>query len=99
MPFFICSTVRVSHTKSLVEPGERREAEPASYESNAAKWVMMPAFAKPRRVQLKRDADLRAFADECAFNRLELKGTAIGVICAGAVYQHVVEGLFLTPAS
>lgn len=92
--FFIRSTVRVSHTKTLVEPGERREAEPAPYESNAAKWVMMPAFAKPRRkVQLKRDADLRAFADECAFNRLELKGTAIGVICAGAVYQHVVEAL------
>ena len=94
VPFFIRSTVRVSHTKTLVEPGERREAEPAPYESNAAKWVMMPAFAKPRRkVQLKRDADLRAFADECAFNRLELKGTAIGVICAGAVYQHVVEAL------
>ena len=55
---------------------------------------MMPAFAKPRRkVQLARDAALRAFADECPFNRLELKGSKIGVICTGAVYQHVVEAL------
>ena len=94
VPFFIRSTVRISHTKTLVETGERVAHEPAAYESNAAKWVMMPSFAKPRRkVQLARDAALRAFADECPFNRLELKGSKIGVICTGAVYQHVVEAL------
>ncbi|MEE0145406.1 MAG: hypothetical protein UEP80_03440, partial [Senegalimassilia anaerobia] len=53
VPFFIRSSVRVSHTKTPVERGPRTEHELKPYESNPAKWVMMPAFAKPRRkVQL-----------------------------------------------
>lgn len=55
VPFFIRSSVRVSHTKTPVERGPRTEHELKPYESNPAKWVMMPAFAKPRRkVQLER---------------------------------------------
>ena len=61
VPFFIRSSVRVSHTKTPVEVGSRKEVEPAPYESNPAKWVMMPAFAKPRRkVQLERIEALRS---------------------------------------
>ena len=94
VPVFIRSTVRVSHTKTPVEPQARTEQELAPYESNPAKWVMMPAFAKPRRkVQLDRIDALRAWADECAYNVEERRGTAVGVVCAGAVYQHVREAL------
>lgn len=94
VPFMIRSTVRVSHTKAPVEVGEREEAELVEYEKQPSKWVMMPAYAKPRRKeQLKRDAKLREWADECAFNRVEKRGGEVGVICAGACYQHVVEAL------
>ena len=55
---------------------------------------MMPAFAKPRRkVQLERIDALRAWAEECPYNEVVRKGSAVGVVCAGAVYQHVVEAL------
>ncbi|MFR7403277.1 MAG: hypothetical protein ACLUW6_01070 [Coriobacteriaceae bacterium] len=55
VPVIIRSSVRISHTKTPVEAGERAEAPARSYEKNPAKWVMMPAFAKPRRlVQLDR---------------------------------------------
>ena len=94
VPVFIRSTVRVSHTKTPVEPGERTEIALKPYESDPAKWVMMPAFAKPRRkVQLARIDALRAWAEECPYNEVVRKGSAVGVVCAGAVYQHVVEAL------
>lgn len=94
VPFFICSSVRISHTKTPVEVAPRIEAPLKPYEKNAAKWVMMPAFAKPRRtVQLARIEDLSAWAEACPYNRAERRGGAIGVVCAGAVYQHVREAL------
>ena len=94
VPVFIRSTVRVSHTKTPVEPGARAETALKPYESDPAKWVMMPAFAKPRRkVQLARIDALRAWAEECPYNEVVRKGSAVGVVCAGAVYQHVVEAL------
>ena len=94
VPFIIRSTVRVSHTKTPVEVGERQLVELKPYEKNAAKWVMMPAFAKPRRkVQLERVEKLREWVEDCAYNRVEKRGDKVGVICAGAVYQHVRNAL------
>lgn len=94
VPFMIRSTVRVSHTKTPVEVGERIAYEPKDYEKDASKWVMMPAFAKPRRkVQLERIAKLAEWVENCEFNRIERHGDEVGVICYGAVYQHVVEAL------
>ncbi|MBQ9042478.1 MAG: 4Fe-4S binding protein [Eggerthellaceae bacterium] len=94
VPVMIRSTVRVSHTKTPVEVGERKNVELKPYEKDPSKWVMMPAYAKPRRkVQLVRDEQLRAWTETCSLNRVEKKGSDIGVICAGAAYQHVVEAL------
>ena len=94
VPFMIRSTVRVSHTKTPVEVGERVEHVIGDYEKDAAKWVMMPAFAKPRRkVQLDRIEALENWVEDCPYNRVEEKGCEVGVVCAGAVYQHVVNAL------
>lgn len=94
MPCMIRSTVRVSHTKCPVELGERVEVEPKPYAKDAAKWVMMPAYAKPRRVSLDaRVAAVTEYAETCEFNRIERNEGAIGVICCGATYQHVREAL------
>ena len=94
VPVMIRSTVRVSHTKTPVEVGEKYDYEPTPYEKDPSKWVMMPAFAKPRRkVQLSRDEKLREWVEDCPYNEVLEKGKAVGVICAGAAYQHVVEAL------
>jgi len=94
VPVMIRSTVRVSHTKTPVTVGERQTIELKPYEKDPSKWVMMPAFAKPRRkVQLKRDEQLKAWVEECPYNRIEMHGSAVGVVCAGAAYQHVTEAL------
>ncbi len=94
VPFMIRSTVRLSHTKAPVECGERLAYTLKPYEKDAAKWVMMPAFAKPRRkVQLKRIESLEAWVEECDYNRVIEGAGKIGVVCAGACYQHVAEAL------
>ena len=94
VPFMIRSTVRVSHTKTPVEVGEKCDYALKPFESDRAKWVMMPAFAKPRRkVQLERIEKLKAWAEECPFNEVVERGAEIGVVCTGAVYQHVLDAL------
>ena len=94
VPFFVRSTVRVSHTRTLVETGDRVSFEPKLYETDPAKWVMMPAYAKPRRkVQLDRIDKLSAWAEDCPINKEIIRSDEIGVICSGAVYQHVIEAL------
>lgn len=97
-PFLIRTTVRTSHTKSPVEIGERIPCEIKPYETNPDKWVMMPAFAKPRRKVLTDRMDaLRLWAETCKYNCIEQaqedNKSPIGVICAGAVYEHVREAL------
>ncbi|MEC4175900.1 thiamine pyrophosphate-dependent enzyme [Adlercreutzia sp. R7] len=94
VPVMLRSSVRVSHTKTPVEPGERTEHELVPYRKDPAKWVMMPAFAKPRRaVQLQRIDALREWVETCPYNEVVRRGGDIGVVCAGAVYQHVAEAL------
>lgn len=94
VPVMLRSSVRISHTKTPVEPGERTVAPAAPYEKNPAKWVMMPAFAKPRRHdQLARIDALRAWVEECPYNEVIRRGDEVGVVCAGAAYQHVAEAL------
>ncbi len=94
VPFLIRSTVRISHTRTPVEPKMRTEAPEHPFESDPAKWVMMPAFAKPRRVvQLERVSALKAWVEECPYNRIIEGERRVGIVCAGAVFQHVREAL------
>jgi indolepyruvate ferredoxin oxidoreductase alpha subunit len=95
IPVLLRSTVRVSHTKALVETGARATgALPMPYQTDTAKWVMMPAMAKARRLDLdQRLIELESCAEQCNLNRAELRDRSIGVVCAGAVYQHVREAL------
>lgn len=94
VPFFIRSSVRVSHTKTPVQVGDRVEVPLKDEEVLPSKWVMMPAFAKPRRVvQLDRIKKLSEWAETCPYNRVIPGEGKIGIICAGAVYQHVHQAL------
>ena len=95
VPVLIRSTVRVSHTKSLVQEGSLPHLDPQpAYQTEPSKWVMMPAMAKLRRVDLdRRIAALTQFAEETTLNRVEIRDTSVGIVCAGACYLHVREAL------
>lgn len=93
-PFFIRSSVRISHTKTPVEVGERVEVPLKEYQSNPSKWVMMPAYAKPRhKAVIQRTDDLAAWVESCEYNVVEKGEGKRGIICYGSAYQHVREAL------
>lgn len=93
MPVFIRSSVRVSHTKTPVERQPRNIIPSGEYKKDPASWVMMPAFAKPRRkVLLNRIDELSQAVDSWDdVNRIEMRDSSMGFVCAGASYQHVRE--------
>lgn len=95
VPACIRSEVRISHTRTPVEEcAEKGDPARKPYEKSPQKWVMMPAFAKPRRLdQIARIEAMREWADTCPFNRTEMRSTKVGVVCAGATYQYVRSAL------
>ena len=94
-PVMLHETMRVAHTRTMVDvAGERNEVAPRDYESRIPKFVMMPANAVRRRaVTDEREDALVAFAETSELNRVEMRDTKVGVICAGALYTHVREAL------
>ncbi len=93
-PVLVRSTTRMSHSKSLVDVGERTAPPEGRYESDVPKYVMMPAMARVRRKALdERLAKLQRFSDECDMNVAEMRDTSLGVIASGIPYQYVREAL------
>ena len=90
-PVILKMCTRVSHSQSLVELGERTEAE-KPYEKNIAKYVMMPGNAIRRHpVVEERTRKLTELAETCDLNRVEMGGTSMGVITSSTFYQYVKE--------
>lgn len=94
VPVLIRSEVRISHTRTPVDALEPSDAPSYPYEKQPQKWVMMPAFAKGRRIdQVHRIADLEEFAESTDLNSVEMRSNKMGIICAGASYQYVRDAL------
>ena len=94
-PVMLHETMRIAHTRTVARcEGTRHAVEPRAFENDIKKYVMMPANAVTRRsVADERTDKLIAFAETTDLNREEMRDTSIGIICAGAVYQHVREAL------
>ncbi len=94
IPVIIRSTVRMSHTKAVVDCGERVEHKLRPYTKDVSKWVMMPAFAKQRRkVSDQRVLDLAEWGSTSSITRDEYRDKSIGIICSGVSYEHVREAM------
>lgn len=93
-PVIVRLSTRVSHSQSTVEILDKERYQLKDYIKDAAKYVMMPAMARRRHVEVeKRMAALRAFSNECSLNRIEMDKTEIGVITSGISYQYVKEAM------
>ena len=87
-PLLLRTTTRISHSRSLVQPGEREERACRGYQKNPAKYVMIPGFARQRRPLVeKRLEALRMAASISPLNRIEKGSTRYGIVCSGVVYQ------------
>ncbi|NBK78639.1 indolepyruvate ferredoxin oxidoreductase subunit alpha [bacterium D16-76] len=93
-PVVLRLTTRIAHARGVVDCGERVEAPLKDYQKDAAKNVMLPAFARPKHGKVEeRTRALVQWAEGCEVNRIENNGKKTGVICAGAVYQYAREAL------
>ena len=91
-PVFLRLSVRVDHSQTLVELGERSVPEFAPYEKNMKKYVMLPGNAIARHVVVEDNlAALAEAAETCPLNREEMGDTSIGFVTAGICYQYVKE--------
>ena len=92
MPVLYRTTTRVSHSKSLVTFGEREEAEPFTYTRNNPKFNCSPANAYRNHAKVEKHlAELREYANTCPINKVEMKGTKIGVISASIAYLYAKD--------
>ena len=93
-PVIVRMTTRVAHSQSMVERSAPAASELKEYAKNVSKYVMMPAQARGRHIEVeKRDNAIREFADTMDINRMEMRSTKIGIICSGCVYQYVREAM------
>ena len=84
---------RVSHSQSVVEPGERMLPARKKYEKNPGKFIMMPANAKKRHPEVEaRTRALAAWAETAEINRIEAgSDKSCGIITSSTCYQYVKE--------
>ena len=92
MPVLFRTTTRVSHSKSLVELGEREEHEIAPYQKNAQKFVCTPARAYTNRAKVEANMQrLADYSERSPLNRMELRSGKLGVISASIAYEYAKE--------
>ncbi len=93
------SSTRISHSRGIVEEGERVEREVIPYQKNFQKYVSMPAMA--RRLHVEQEKRLNQIIEDASkitaggkpINRVELNDREIGIVTSGICYQYVKEAL------
>lgn len=91
-PVLVRLSTRVAHSQSIVEMGVKTDSKLKAYVKNIDKYVMMPAMARKRHVEVeKRMALLREYSNEGGINRIEWGDKKIGVITSGIAYQYARE--------
>jgi indolepyruvate ferredoxin oxidoreductase alpha subunit len=94
VPVMIRLHTRVSHSRSLVEICDRKEAPLKEYTKDCGKYVMMPGMARMRHVVVEeRQKALQEYAESSELNVVEMNDTKIGIICSGICYQYAKEAL------
>ena len=92
MPVLFRTTTRVSHSKSLVTFGEREEQEVPAYVRNTRKYICAPDNAYLNHPKVEKNlAALEEYGNTCPINKMELRGTKIGVITASIAYQYAKD--------
>ncbi len=87
-------TTRISHSKGVVEIGERKTVDHPGFERNITKYVMVPAHAiKRHKIVIERLEKLKAFAEDTGLNRIEWNGRKVGIVTGSIAYQYAKEAL------
>ncbi|MFW6160441.1 MAG: thiamine pyrophosphate-dependent enzyme [Acidobacteriota bacterium] len=95
IPVMIRMVTRLSHSRSLVKPGESRPENKKS-QSEWTDWTLLPANARRRFEELlKIQGDLLRESENSLFNQLNLnkEDHYLGIIASGIGYNYVMENI------
>jgi indolepyruvate ferredoxin oxidoreductase alpha subunit len=93
-PVLIRTTMRTSHSKSVVTLGKRPEEkeEVGPFPRNMEKYNCMCLYAKKRHPLVEqRLLDLAAYAETFPWNRIEWGSRDLGIIASGVVFEYAKE--------
>ncbi len=94
-PVLLRMCTRIAHSQSVVELCEPTPTVKREYVKTPQKYIMAPANAIRRHpVVEQRTADLTAYAESAAINRVDAgEDNSVGIITSGTCYQYVKEVL------
>ena len=93
-PILLRMTTRVCHSKTVVRRGTVTvpPSGPAHFEHDLPSRAMIPAYARPAHVRLRKAlAEMAAWNDQAGPNQLIAGSSSLGIITSGIAYQHVRE--------
>jgi indolepyruvate ferredoxin oxidoreductase alpha subunit len=92
-PVLLRSNTRISHSRSIVELGERKVPErEIHFEKDPPRYVPVPLWGRVMRRNVeKRLGEVKKAVEASALNRIEWRGRSLGVITASISYQYVRE--------
>lgn len=93
-PVMVRISTRVAHSQSIVEIGQREDIPLKDYKKDVAKYVMMPAMARRKRVELEdKLARLREYSNKSPLNQIINPGKKEGAVTSGISWQYTREAL------
>lgn len=94
-PVLFRTTTRISHSKSVVELGERQEpAKIGNIPRDIKKYTMLPGFARPKHPVIEAKLkELAVLGATSPLNRVEMGDTSVGIVSAGVAYQYAKEAM------
>ncbi len=91
-PVLVRLTTRIAHGRSPVILGERQKVAVKEYHRDIEKYIVLPAHARKLHPKVQaRMTRLEEYACNTPLNRMELRGTDLGIVTCGAAYQYVRE--------
>jgi indolepyruvate ferredoxin oxidoreductase alpha subunit len=92
IPVLFRITTRVAHTRENVSIAPRQNVAVKPFTVNIAKYVMVPAMAYKRHIDLeKRLVKLQQLAETSPLNVEEINDTSLGFITSGVSYLYIKE--------
>lgn len=92
-PVILRSTTRVSHSRSLVDLGDRKEIDrEIGLEKNPPRFVPIPVWGRVMKEKVAGRLGLLAReAENSVANRTELQDRSLGIVTSSIAYQYVRE--------
>jgi indolepyruvate ferredoxin oxidoreductase alpha subunit len=94
VPVLLRMTTRVCHSKTIVRRGTVTIPPPHTphFEHDFPSRVMIPAYAKPAHLRLRKTlAQMAAWNDAAGLNQLVAGSSSVGIITSGAAFQYARE--------